>query len=103
MKNFRLFGILMTAFGVFYLYYSIMFRTKITYYFRKINVVEGKEENFLKIQLYFSIFNSFIAIVAGIYTIMYNPNPPLTLLVPGIIHFLNHIAKERSRVDGYIE
>ncbi|SCX96178.1 hypothetical protein [Alkaliphilus peptidifermentans] len=96
-------GVSLIVIGISYFIYSIMFRNKKTYYFKKIEIVEGKEEKYFMMQLYSSVLNSLILLLTGIYSVIYNPQPPIALLVPAIFHLVNHLAKERGKINGYIQ
>lgn len=101
--NLNWLGIFLIAFGIFYLIYSIKFRNKPTLYFRDIKMVKGKEVKFLRIQLYFSILNSFIFIVIGIIAAKNDLDSFYVVITPLFLHLINFVIKTISRRKGYIE
>jgi len=89
--------------GVIYLIYSIIFRNKVTLYFRGVEIHEEEEEKYLKLQLYISVFNSLMAIGMGIIIIMCNINPMYLIAIPLIFHCINYGMKLIARLNGYIK
>lgn len=96
-------GIFLIAIGISYLIYSIMFRNKTTIYFKSMKIIKEKENEYLKLQLDFSILNALIFIVIGIIVIIYNLNNAYVIASPLILHFVNFIMKTISKRKGYVE
>lgn len=96
-------GIFLIALGMFYLIYSIMFRNKATIYFKSMKIIKEKENEYLKLQLYFSILNALIIIVIGIIVVIYNLNNAYVIASPLILHLVNFIMKIISKRKGYVE
>lgn len=96
-------GIILIAFGIFYLIYSIIFSNKATIYFKSLKIIKEKEKEYLKLQLNFSILNAFIIIVIGIVVVIYNLNIAYVIISPLILHFVNFMVKTISKRKGYIE
>ncbi len=96
-------GIILIMFGISYLTYSSIFRNKPTIYFKNIKIVKGKENEYLKIQLYFSIFNAFIVVFIGSIMVIYNLHPPYLMFTPLLVHLVNSIMKQISKTKGYVE
>ncbi|ABR48406.1 hypothetical protein Amet_2248 [Alkaliphilus metalliredigens QYMF] len=97
------FGVFLIFIGLCYLIYSIIFRSKVTLYFKDIKVIEGKEEEYLKLQLYFSFINSLMVVSIGIIITMYNLDTPYIVLTPLIVHLVNFAMKLTSKQKGYVE
>src|SRR5690554_2404536 len=95
--NLQQIGIILIFIGISYLIYSIMFRNKVTFYFKKLKIVKEKEEKYLNLQLYFAVINSLITSVIGIATVLYNLNTPYILLTPLIFHLINYAMKLTSK------
>lgn len=89
--------------GISYLTYSIIFRNKPTIYFKNIKIVKGKEEEYLKMQLYFSILNSFIVVFIGSIMVIYNLNYSYFMFTPLFVHLINFIMKQKGITKGYVE
>ncbi len=101
--NLKWLAIFNIAFGIFYLIYSISFRDKPTIYFKDIKIIEGKEDKYLKLQLYFSISISLIFILVGIIVGKYNIDYIYILLTPLILHVVNFMVKVIAKAKGYVE
>lgn len=95
--------ILTITFGIFYLIYSIMFRDKPTIYFKNLKIIKGKEDKYLKLQMYFSIFNSFIFITIGIIVAKNDLHYFYIMLTFLIFHLVNISIQEISKTRGYVE
>ncbi len=93
--------VIMIIFSIGYLIYSIVYRNKVTFYFRGVELVVGREEEYFKAQLYFSIFNSLIIMGIAITFLIIKPEFPYIVLVPMIFHIINIIAKINIREKGY--
>lgn len=96
-------GVPLIAFGICYLIYSIIFRNKITLYYKGIKIIEGKEEKYLNLQLFFSIFNSLLMMIIGFIIVMNNLNDVYFLLTPLLFHLVNRLMKLISKQKGYIK
>lgn len=96
-------GTLLILIGISYLMYCIMFRNKVTLYFKDIKIVEGKEQKYLKLQLYFSVLNSLVLISMGITIVVYNLNTVYFVLIPLLFHLINFAMKLVSKIKRYVE
>lgn len=96
-------GIVLAAFGLLYMIYSVIFRKKVTIYNKSVKMIIGKDENYLKLQLYFSIANAIWLIAFGTIIIIYNFSSAWILLLPILFHIVNWILKITARRKGYIE
>lgn len=96
-------GLFLIAMGMVYLIYSIMFRNKATMYFRSMRIIKEQENEYLKLQLYFSILNAVIFIVIGILVCIYNLDNIYIIASPLILHLVNYIMKTISKINGYVE
>jgi len=73
-------GFIIVIMGITYLIYTIMFRKKVTIYFKSVRIVEGRESKYLNLQLYFSILNSLLFIIIGIIIVVYEIKGPIIIL-----------------------
>jgi len=89
--------------GISYLIYSIIFRNKVTFYFKNIKIIEGKEQKYFKLQLYSAVLNSLIIASTGIVLIIIKLDIPHYLLMPLLVHLINFVIKSISEEKGYIE
>lgn len=96
-------GLFFIILGIFYLIYSIVFRRKPTIYFKNLRMIKGKEDKYLRLQLYFAIFNSLIFISVGFIVIRYRLESFYLILTPLILHFINSMVKAISKTKGYVE
>ncbi|GAA0180858.1 hypothetical protein SH2C18_34780 [Clostridium sediminicola] len=107
----NLLGIITIILGIIYLIYSILFRNKITYYNRSFKIIENKEKDYFRLQLYFSILNSSWLLIVGLLTLIlfYSEiNFIISLILPCLVaplnfHIINYIFKIISKHKGYIE
>lgn len=99
----NIFGLILVVIGILYLTYSFIFRNVTTIYFKNMKISKGKEDEYLKLQLYFSILNSLILIIIGSVILVYNSKSPFILLVPLLFHIVNSTMKKASKRKGYIE
>lgn len=96
-------GLVIVAFGVIYLCYSILSRNKVTIYNRKENMIIIKKEEFLKLQLYFSIINSLYLIIIGLIAVLSNINAMRILTLMLLFHLVNYLLKVISKRKGFIK
>ena len=103
----RWINIFPTLVGVVYLIYSVLYRDKVTFYSRRYRKTSEmsliKRSEFLKLQLYFSIFSSIFLIIYGILITAFNLNS--VFVVPGflIFDFINFLLIIKSKKNGYID
>lgn len=95
-------GIVISLFGMVYLLYSVVNRKKVTIYNRSVEVINGKEADFLSLQLLFSILNSIVLILSGFILIRFEISTLVIVVVPLIFHIVNLFLKIISRQKGYI-
>jgi len=96
-------GLVLILFGTGYLVYSIIFRKRVTYYNSSVEIVKGRENDFFKLQLYFSLFNSTWFILLGLIIVKLNLTNPIIVLSPVLFHFINLLLQIVSRRKGYIK
>lgn len=95
-------GSVISLFGMVYLLYSIVNRKKVTIYNRSVEIINGKEADFLRLQLPFSILNSIVLILSGFILISFEISALVIVVVPLIFHIVNLFLKIISRQKGYI-
>ncbi|QNO16530.1 hypothetical protein HYG86_17995 [Alkalicella caledoniensis] len=99
------FGVFLIVFGITYLTYSIIFRNKVTIYFKNIKVVKGKEDKYFKMQLFFSILNSSISLIIGGMMVLSSYSSSYSIympLIPLLFYLVNFIMKQLGKAKGYI-
>jgi hypothetical protein len=96
-------GVAFILFGILYLVYSIMFRNKTTIYFKNVNVIQEKENEYFKYQLYFGILNSIVMMFIGSVIIICNLETLYIVLSPLLFHLVNLIMKSLCKAKGYIK
>ena len=99
-------GVISIIMGISYLIYAIIARKKVTIYFGGTNgvkIIDGNEEKYFKLQLYFSVLNSLIYVSAGIAIVLYDFSGVYMLVIPIIVNLINWISKLIGRLNGYIE
>jgi hypothetical protein len=93
--------------GVVYLIYSVSCRDKVTYYSRRYRKTSEmtliKPSEFLKLQLYFSIFNSIYLIIYGILMTIFNLNNVFIIVGFLPFDFINFLLIIKSKKKGYID
>lgn len=89
--------------GVFYLGYAIRSRDSKSYYFHSVVINEDKETEYLNIQLYVSILNGVLLIIAGLIEFQYDLPSFYIVGFPLLIHLNNFIAKMIAFRKGYLE
>ncbi|MGK0465833.1 hypothetical protein [Clostridium sp.] len=93
--------------GIVYLIYSVLCRNKVTYfsraYYRTSEMKFIKLNEFLGLQLKFSIFKSIYLILYGILMIRFNLNN--VFFIAGLLpfHLIDLVLIIRSRNMGYID
>ena len=95
-------GSVISLFGMLYLLYSIVNRKKVTIYNRSVKIISGKEADFLRLQLLFSILNSIVLILSGFILISFEISALVIVIIPVIFHIVNLFLKIISRQKGYI-
>jgi len=96
-------GVALIVIGMTYFIYSIIFRKKVTIYFKNIKIIEGKEEEYLELQLYFSVLNSLIIASTGIIAVVFNLDTRYIVFAPLLLHLINFVMKLTSKSKGYVE
>lgn len=96
-------GVAFILIGILYLVYSIRFKNKTTIYFKDVNGIEEKENEYFKYQLSFSILNSVLLMFIGCVIILYDLETLYILLTPLLFHLVNLIMKLLCKAKGYIE
>lgn len=96
-------GLFFILFGTAYLSYSIICSKSVTIYNKGTKIKTDNKDNFLKLQLFFALFNSAWIIILGLVVIKYNIKNINLVLTPLIFHFVNLLLKITSKKKGYIE
>lgn len=96
-------GIVISLFGMLYLLYSVVNRKKVTIYNRSVEVINGKEADFLRLQLFFSVLNSIVLMLAGFILISFEISTLVIVVVPLIFHMVNLFLKIICEKKGYID
>lgn len=96
-------GITPVLIGVIYLIYSILCRDRLTYFSRKSKMILIKLNEFLKLQLKFSILNSIYFIIYGLLITIFNLNN--IFIIVGLLgfHFINFLLIGEGKKKGYID
>lgn len=96
-------GVFLIGLGVLYLAYIMVSRDKKSIYFKNVVIIEGKEQEYLSLQLSVSILNGILLIVAGLVYFQYDLPTFYFTTVPLIFHLNNFIAKLVGHRKGYLE
>jgi hypothetical protein len=96
-------GVALILFGILYLVYSIRFKNKTTIYFKNVNVIQEKKNEYFKYQLYFSILNSILMMFIGGVLIICNLETSYMLFTPLLFHLVNLVMKLLCKAKGYIK
>jgi len=99
-------GLSLVLMGVIYLISSVLFRDKVNYYSRrfsrrnKMTIIKLNE--FLKLQLNFSLLNSMFCIVSGMIIIIYNLDILFIFIVTIVSHLIDFSLVVKSKMKGYV-
>ncbi|PHO07620.1 hypothetical protein BFT35_04960 [Thermoanaerobacterium thermosaccharolyticum] len=96
-------GIVIVIAGVVYLIYSFLSKDKLTYYSRRIKMTLIKSNEFLKLQLKFSILNSIYLIIFGILIVVFNLNTVFIVVAAVLFHFINFLLILEAKKKGYVD
>ncbi|TCW42633.1 hypothetical protein EDC21_101253 [Thermohydrogenium kirishiense] len=96
-------GIVLVIAGVIYFMYSILNKDKVTYYTRKAKIKLLKSDEFLKLQLKFSILNSIYLIIFGILIMVLNLNSIFIVASGVIFYFINFLLFLEAKKKGYVD
>ncbi|SFC37408.1 hypothetical protein SAMN05421842_10310 [Clostridium uliginosum] len=100
-------GLVPVLTGVVYLIYSVLFKDKLNYHSRVYSIMREmtfiKLNEFLRLQLKFSILNSIYFIIYGILIILFNLNN--MFIIVGLLgfYFINFLLMVESKKKGYID
>jgi len=93
-----------TGFGIFDLIRSIVRRSELKGFLKDEEIIEGKEKDCFKLQLYSSVLGAIVVISLGIITVIYRENSGIFIAWMSILYMLIHFAaKSVSKRRGYIE
>ena len=95
-------GLIVITTGLIFLIYSVTHKNKININ-RIHRFIIVDKENFLKLQLRCSIFNSACMIIFGIIVIVYNLPNIYIIAYPLLFQFINYIIMPIGRVKHYIK
>jgi hypothetical protein len=95
-------GLFVSAIGIIYLIYSILFRRTITIYNKNNKLVMHDMNNYLRLQLYFSIIGALFLIITGLILTITNTNFTYVVLAPIPFHAINSFFRFISKKRGYI-
>lgn len=99
-------GVLSVLTGVIYLIYSVLVRDKVNYknrrFSRKNEMTIIKLNEFLKLQLNFSILSSIFCIISGILIMIFNLNDLFIIVVPIVFGLMDFLIVVKSKMNGYV-
>ncbi len=95
-------GLFAVAIGAIYLVYSVLSKNKVTIYNRGRRMKVIEMENFLRLQLTFSVINSLCMTALGVIVIIYKLSDIYVIASPLLFHFINYLFRAVSKRKGYI-
>ena len=99
-------GVLSVLTGVIYLIYSVLVRDKVNYknrrFSRKNEMTIIKLNEFLKLQLNFSVLSSIFCIISGMLIMIFNLNDLFILVVPIVFGLMDFLVVVKSKMNGYV-
>ena len=99
-------GILPVLTGVIYLIYSVLVRDKVNYknrrFSRRNEMTIIKLNEFLRLQLYFSVLSSICCMISGMLIIIFNLNDLFILVVPIVFGLMDFLLVVKSKLNGYV-
>jgi hypothetical protein len=100
-------GTVLVLTGMVFLIYSVLYRNKVNMYSRRYSKKSEmkliKEAEFLRLQLYFSIFNSIFQIIFGVLIILFNLSSLLIFAGVLLFDFINFLLIIESKRKGYVD
>lgn len=99
-------GILPVLTGVIYLIYSVLVRDKVNYknrrFSRRNEMTIIKLNEFLRLQLNFSVLSSICCMISGMLIIIFNLNDLFILVVPIVFGLMDFLLVVKSKLNGYV-
>ncbi|MVX64992.1 hypothetical protein GKZ28_14965 [Clostridium chromiireducens] len=99
-------GILPVLTGVIYLIYSVLVRDKVNYknrrFSRRNEMTIIKLNEFLRLQLNFSVLSSICCMISGMLIIIFNLNDLFILVVPIVFGLMDFLLVVKSKMKGYV-
>ncbi|MDF2612424.1 MAG: hypothetical protein K0S71_210 [Clostridia bacterium] len=99
-------GIILMLIGIFHLIYAVLHRHKVAYYTRRYSKVSEmkvvKLSEFLRLQLYFSVFNSLFLVICGLLIGILNLDNVFFLIGYMLFGFINFLLVVVSKNKGYV-
>lgn len=97
-------GILPVLTGVIYLIYSVLVRDKVNYknrrFSRRNEMTIIKLNEFLRLQLNFSVLSSICCMISGMLIIIFNLNDLFILVVPIVFGLMDFLLVVKSKLNG---
>lgn len=95
-------GTILILAGLVYLIYSILCKDKLTYYSKRRKIILIKSNEFLKLQLKFSMVSAICCIVFGVSIITFNLNNIFIIVGILIFHLINLLLIVEGKQKEYI-
>lgn len=99
-------GILAVLTGVIYVIYSVLVRDKVNCknrrFSRRNEMTIIKLNEFLRLQLNFSVLSSICCMISGMLIIIFNLNDLFILVVPIVFSLMDFLLLVKSKMKGYV-
>lgn len=102
MINLSKIGTMLILLGILYIGYAILSRKKKSLYFHSVVINKNKEKEYLNIQLFISIINGILLILAGLIDFRLDLPAFYYTAIPVITHLNDFIAKLIAHRKGYL-
>lgn len=98
-----IFLVILITFGIGYAAYSTVRKDQITVYFNGIEIVEGKESEYLTMQWRVAMFNSFMLVLTGVIGLVLKIDQIFFLGMPLVFQVINFGMKRVCKAKGYVK
>jgi len=97
-------GLVCTGIGIFDFIRSIVYRIDLRGFFKDADIIEAKENECFKLQLYASVVGAIMVVSLGIITVMYREDSAIFIAWMSMFYVFIHFgAKLVANLKGYIQ